>query len=222
MSNHFTYEIDERNIRIQLKDFALPVKEEDWRKFEEFSESQHNQTRENRLKSFNVNLNRNVVLPIAFGLIIILFSFLLVNFISIKSPKNTVNQKAQMQTGVTPDSKLTENKPVSLPAKQVSIPKVEDKSQDLAAISEIKKEEISAPISTTTQDQNLKTVAVTPSNMSTEVNTDNIVHTNASQETPVKKRSKRRSAEVIEAEQLQEIRPTVVSEERDIEEVRPD
>ena len=72
MSN-FTYEIDERNLRIQMKEFTVSVKEDAWLKFETFSDSMVNQQRENRLKNFNFSMNRSVVLPSVFGVIIILF-----------------------------------------------------------------------------------------------------------------------------------------------------
>ena len=94
MSN-FTYEIDERNLRIQLKEFVVPLKEDAWQKFETFSDSMVSQQRENRLKSFNFSLNRSVVLPSVFGIIIILFSFLLVNFVSIKNPVKESDQKVE-------------------------------------------------------------------------------------------------------------------------------
>ena len=99
MSN-FTYEIDERNLRIQMKEFIVPVKEDAWQKFETFSDSMVNKHRENRLKNFNFSLNRGVVLPSVFGVIIILFSFLLVNFVSIKNPSKVNDQKAEIKRAV--------------------------------------------------------------------------------------------------------------------------
>lgn len=95
MSNHFTYEIDERNLRMQLGDHVVPYKEEAWYKFESFSDSQIQSRRDNRMKGISITLNRNVVLPVVFGVIVILFSFLLVNFISIKNPKTNSDQKAE-------------------------------------------------------------------------------------------------------------------------------
>lgn len=84
---HFTYQIDEQSLRSQLKNLAVPFNEISWTKFENYSDAQaplHISSK--RFRDFQLNVNRNVVVPIVFGAVVISFSFLLFNFISIKNP----------------------------------------------------------------------------------------------------------------------------------------
>jgi len=208
MSN-FTYEIDERNLRLKMKEFTVPVKEEDWQKFETFSDTMISQSRENRMR-FNFSLNRNVVLPSVFGVIIILFSFLLVNFVSIKNPVRAVDQKSEELPVM----------PMQEPKIEQTVPRAEKaKVETPAAVTEtvvdIKPEEKAMMTALVTEPE----ITNTPS-IATSVETPSDI---ASQETEAKaKRREIRRAEALEAQKLLEIRPTPVSEERDAEEIRPD
>jgi len=89
MSSHFNYEIDERNLRVRLKDISLPYKEEAWIQFETYSDSCKQNNKANTLPRFQLNINRNVILPVIFGAVIILFSLLLFNFVSIKNTQSS-------------------------------------------------------------------------------------------------------------------------------------
>ena len=53
MSNHFTYEIDERKLRVKLKDLEYPLNEELWKKFEESVALQNKQNNSDFLKNVN-------------------------------------------------------------------------------------------------------------------------------------------------------------------------
>jgi len=208
MSN-FTYEIDERNLRLKMKEFTVPVKEEDWQKFETFSDTMISQSRENRMR-FNFSLNRNVVLPSVFGVIIILFSFLLVNFVSIKNPVRAVDQKSE-ELPVMPmqEPKIEQTVPRAEKAK------VETPAAVTETVADIKPEEKAMMTALVTEPE----ITNTPS-IATSVETPSDI---ASQETEAKaKRREIRRAEALEAQKLLEIRPTPVSEERDAEEIRPD
>jgi len=209
MSNHFTYEIDERNLRIQMKDFVVPVKEDAWQKFETFSDSMVSNSRENRLKNFNFSLNRSVVLPSVFGVIIILFSFLLVNFVSIKNPVKETEQKAEVKAEPIPTPEIK-------PEAKKIVPVVAEVKPDTLAkttpiVAETKVEEI--PIANTTVSNSETSTA--PIITSTETPGDV-----ASTEAKAKRKAKRR-AEAVESQKLLEIRPTPATDERDSE-IRPD
>lgn len=208
MSNHFTYEIDERNLRIQLKEFVLPVSEDAWQKFETFSDSMVSQQRENRYK-FNLNLNRNVVLPSVFGVIIILFSFLLVNFVSIKNPVKESAHKAEAAATPEPQPVVKEIKkeePKVVKASVVTAPAA-------APTQEIKPVEVPVAQTAPVVKEEAPVIA---SETLTDVASAEV---KAEAEAKAKRRAKRR-AEAIETQQLNEIRPTIVSEERDSE-IRP-
>lgn len=219
MSNHFTYEIDERNLRIQLKELEVPVKEDAWQKFEIFSDAQVSHHTNSALRNFNLNLNRNVVLPVVFGVIIILFSFLLVNFISIKNPKKENAQKAEISPVIKPEPQPLENKTAAAPLKTVPEMQPDTKNNEALNVAEVKitKEgavaDIPAPVSPQPQQTE-------PQIAGTEVAAETTSTADVKSETPVKKKRKRRSAEVIESDQLPDIRPSLISEEHE-EDIRP-
>lgn len=93
--SHFKYEIDERNIRLQLKEMEMPFSEEAWQKFENYSSSHTSSVGETSVKRFQFSLNRNVILPTVFGAIIVSFSLLLFNFVNIKNPNSVREARAE-------------------------------------------------------------------------------------------------------------------------------
>lgn len=121
MSSHFKYEIDERNLRLQLKENELSFTEEAWQKFESFAATQKSNGNEAIIKRFHISLNRNVVLPAVFAVVIIMFSLLLFNFINIKNPSKQSAEVASPQTqavNAEPDRK----KPVTPPVQAATLP----------------------------------------------------------------------------------------------------
>lgn len=108
MSNHFTYEIDERNVRVQLKGHKFETKEADWNRFQDqLSENISRRRGDVVADKFNITLNRNVVLPLIFGIIVITFSLLLVNFMSIKNNTNaTKGSPAMFDKKMNPESSV--------------------------------------------------------------------------------------------------------------------
>lgn len=124
MSSHFKYEIDERNLRLQLKENEFSFSEEAWQKFENYSASQKHTTNDAMIKRFQLSLNRNVVLPVVFASVIIMFSLLLFNFINIKNPKKeTVNATQTVKASV---EKPQVTKPVTPPTQVATTPVVKD------------------------------------------------------------------------------------------------
>lgn len=214
MSNHFTYEIDERNLRMQLGDHVIPYKEEAWHKFENFSDSQIQTRRDNRMKGISITLNRNVVLPVVFGVIVILFSFLLVNFISIKNPKSGPDQKAE--ASLIPAQKKPVKPEGKIPVNSQS-PVVEQKQHTPAVV----------PPAIETEQKTVNTAQV-PASVQNVVNTalqnssdsGTAINEEIKAEPVVKKKRRRSASEVVESEVLPEIRPTLITEERDLE-IRP-
>jgi hypothetical protein len=101
MSSHFNYEIDERNVRNQLKALEMPFKEEAWYSYEAYAKQVQSTHKSQLLPNFNFALNRNVVLPVVFGAIIVLFSFLLFNFINIKNTKTEKKEVVETKPAVT-------------------------------------------------------------------------------------------------------------------------
>jgi len=101
--SHFKYEINERNLRLQIRENKVPLNEDAWLKFENYSATQKNFQQENVMNRFKLSFNRNLVLPIVFGSVIALFSLLLFNFVNIKNPNpDTTIVKSEPTPIVTP------------------------------------------------------------------------------------------------------------------------
>lgn len=86
MMKHFTYEIDERSLRVKLRDLETPPKDGAWESFDEFSAAHSRRSAEAGARPM-LSLNRNVLMLGVFAAVIISFSLLLFNFISIKDPR---------------------------------------------------------------------------------------------------------------------------------------
>jgi hypothetical protein len=95
MSNHFTYEIDERNLKQKLKNFELEYKPEAWLKFQNQGLSQIKVKEPNAFTKAKVHFNKNLVLGLIFLLIIISITSVLFKIINIKNPinKNIISPK---------------------------------------------------------------------------------------------------------------------------------
>lgn len=118
MSSHFNYEIEERNMRNQLKELELTYKEEAWLNYEEYAKQFQSVNKTQLIPNFNFALNRTVILPVVFGGIIILFSFLLFNFINIKNSKATNSDVAAIKTNMD----AVAEKPKPEPKRVVAVP----------------------------------------------------------------------------------------------------
>jgi hypothetical protein len=89
MSSPFNYELDERTVRVKLKDLEVPYKEEAWMHFDTFCENCKKTVKAPIFPALSLNLSRNIILPIIFGSVILLFTVLLFNFVDIKkSPRS--------------------------------------------------------------------------------------------------------------------------------------
>lgn len=152
MSSHFNYEIDERSLRNRFKEHKIAFTENAWASFEEY-QSKNSKTKsfENPIK-LNLSINKNFIMPIVFGAIIIGFSLVLFNFINIKN-----------KPGTTQNAVVINNAPIKKPQPKPEIKKV------IPVIDTIKKQDtltINTPsitsIITPTIAPETKTVAVTP------------------------------------------------------------
>ncbi|MBA3662955.1 MAG: hypothetical protein H0W61_01935 [Bacteroidetes bacterium] len=148
MSSHFNYEIDERNMRERLRNMTVSYKEEAWAQFEEFSNLNRATHRTSSLPSFHFNINRTLILPFVFGGVIILFSLLLFNFISINNKKITevvkkelVNPKPQPKKEIAVKSiplPVAEHKKDLVAPKNPTVATVINKISTAPSVAEIK------------------------------------------------------------------------------------
>ncbi len=127
MSNHFTYEIDERNLKQKLKNFELEYKPEAWLKFQNQGLSQIKVKEHNAFIKVKVHFNKNLVFGLIFLLIIISISSVLFKIIKIKNPIN---------------KNIISPKPIEISKKQNKIisPEIKSKIELKPLISKVKKD----------------------------------------------------------------------------------
>lgn len=86
MSSQFSYELDERQIRLAMQDAELDYNEAMWTKFEAMAtpESKSSIAIGNFVSSFNVNISRSVIVPVLFVILISGLSAMLFSFVDFK------------------------------------------------------------------------------------------------------------------------------------------
>lgn len=221
MSSHFNYEIEERNMRKQLKELEVSYKEEAWLNYEVYAKQFHIDHKSHLIPNFNFSLNRTVILPVIFGGIIVLFSFLLFNFINIKNTSSPKTEISEVKSVVLP-GKIVKQLPT--PKKEiVAVIVKEDTAKLESAI--ITNSAIIVPV-TNTIDVVAKVGSVPSAslvaNKSIAANTvsQNIQITNAAPTftfEPKKKKRKKGKAEVLESIATPISLPTVTQEETEPE-----
>lgn len=230
MSNHFTYEIDERKLRVKLKDLEYPLNEELWKKFEESVASQNKQNNSDFLKNVQIPISRSIVLPLVFAGVVLLFSFLLYKFIDIKNEDVKPNTSVTQETIVTPAATNTQSVDISPQSKNAvnSVPKVEPKVSNANGTLQVNSPSttsVNASISrtpTTPITRQQDTQIVTNKKETKPVNTTSAtLNTNNTSslkpDSSVKKKTeKRRDAnDILETEITPDTRPTINLDERE-------
>lgn len=228
MSSHYTYEIDERKLRVKLKDIELANSDEAWRNFESYSQQQSKPQQGSSFQNLELPLNRNVIVPVIFGAIILLFSFLLFNFISIKKSPDTGSQNQASAPVVIPpsiqQSTLPEPAPVNMP--------VESQNKALKVNQPGLKQEEPRGGETETDKQANSTATVAAA-AKPAVNTQSVSNpaptntavtatvqaspspTAIAKTEPATKKKKAKRAEIVENDSTPEARPAVINDERD-------
>jgi hypothetical protein len=143
MSNQFSYELDERQIRIMLRDGEAENDSGAWNRFEQLVQPDVKTKQASFGRSFNLSISRSVLIPLVFviligGLSATLFSFVDFKKKDVKVVKNTPEQqstaiKASVQPASSRDQQAppavqvqpetqsaTPEKPLNTPTEQVS------------------------------------------------------------------------------------------------------
>lgn len=229
MSNHFTYEIDERKLRVKLKDLEFPLNEEMWRKFEETIASQNKQNNSDFLKNVQIPISRSVVLPLVFAGIVLLFSILLYKFIDIKNedakPDTSNTQETTLTSTVTNAPNLTTTpqpeKVVNVPQKVESVASITNNAIPVNSNSTATNvSTIKTPTSANIKQQDTQLVSnkkeTKPINTSTATLNSGNTGTIKPDSSVKKKTEKRRDAnDILETETAPDARPTINLDERE-------
>jgi H+/gluconate symporter-like permease len=219
MSSHFNYEIEERNMRNQLKALEMPFKEDAWYSYEAYAKQFQSTHKTQLLPNFNFAINRTVVLPIVFGAIIVLFSFLLFNFINIKNSK--AEKKEVVETKPAPTTTSTQKKePTS--KKEIAAPIV--KKEEASLTESITPTNSLATVAPNPVNTVAKTIPVVTNNtveVKTIISNTTVVEQNSQLArsatiytvAPKKKRRKKGNAEVLESIATPVSLPSLTQEE---------
>ncbi len=196
MSNPFKYEIDERHLRLRLKENELAFHEEAWQKFESFAASHNSLGAEIGVQRFRMPLNRNVVLPVVFASVITLFSLLLFNFINIKDSSKESAETTQNES-LPPEEPVRQTIPAVVPAPE---PKEEAETAAIPAeTKEVKTDEPKQEPTPSEENTERKALAQEPSGKKdTDVRPDsNSSLSNLIESAPSVKKRRRRAEPIV-------------------------
>jgi len=92
MNSQFSYDLDERRLKILLQDAELEFNEEAWQKFEKLKPLESKSTFENILPKINIGISRSIIVPIIFIVLIGGFSSLLFSFVDFKKKPEVITE----------------------------------------------------------------------------------------------------------------------------------
>ncbi len=92
MNSQFSYDLDERQLKILLQDAELEFSEEAWQKFEKLKPIESKSTFENILPKINIGISRSIIVPIIFIVLIGGFSSLLFSFVDFKKKPEVITE----------------------------------------------------------------------------------------------------------------------------------
>jgi len=92
MNSQFSYDLDERQLKILLQDAELEFSEEAWQKFEKLKPLESKSTFENILPKINIGISRSIIVPIIFIVLIGGFSSLLFSFVDFKKKPEVITE----------------------------------------------------------------------------------------------------------------------------------
>lgn len=211
MSNQFSYELDERQIRIMLRDGVMENDPSAWNRFEQLAQPDVKPKQASFSPRFNLSISRSVVVPLIFVVLIGGLSATLFSFVDFKKkdtrvtkaipeqkkPETPATVKAQL-TGISTASEKPAQAPatttiavstptaqqaVILPAEtKQAIQKAETKPAEAAPVKSPTPPVVTAANTTTSQQQPLVKKKKQKKVVSEEIPTINTSSTNLNQE----------------------------------------
>ena len=103
MSSQFSYELDERQIRMKMQDAELDYNDALWNKFDELSVTQSKASANvaNLIPKFNLSISRSIIVPVIFIVLIGGLSAMLFSFVDFKK-KESIEQEIPYVAKVEP------------------------------------------------------------------------------------------------------------------------
>ena len=136
MSSQFSYELDERQIRLMMQDAELDYNEAMWHKFEEMSVTKASSSSSigNYIPTVNFGISRSIIVPVIFivligGLSAMLFSF--VDFKKKEAIEKEIPYVAKVEPVIKPEvssKPIIKPKPIATPSITAAKPILVDTS----------------------------------------------------------------------------------------------
>jgi len=123
MNSQFSYDLDERQLKILLQDAELEFSEEAWQKFEKLKPLESKSTFENIMPKINIGISRSIIVPIIFIALIGGFSSLLFSFVDFKKKPEVITETPMIvKPSIKPKIKLIVpiKKNIPLPKETIS------------------------------------------------------------------------------------------------------
>jgi hypothetical protein len=118
MSNQFSYELDERQIKIMMQDVELEHCEQAWQKFDELSSVDRTNNMKFTIPNIHFGISRSIVIPIFFIILIAGLSSILFSFVDFKKKPEVIKEIPYQ----APSKKnITVTKPIIAPVVKATI-----------------------------------------------------------------------------------------------------
>ncbi len=212
MSNQFSYELDERQIKLMMHDAELDTNDLAWQRFEKSSYSEQKSVFSNySMPKINVSISRSFIIPIVFVSLIGGLSVILFSFVDFKKSDEILTEKPLIPNAN--NVKLTTEK-VDAPSKKTEVISA-TKKVDAAVLNTVL---VTKPIQTTvainTLTINTITTVAKPNNTIAPVKSVSITAINTATVLPIKKKKhKKETYEELPIITSQQLNETVVEPE---------
>ncbi len=127
MSSQFSYELDERQIRLMMQDAELDYNEAMWHKFDEMSVNQARTSSNigNYIPTINFGISRSIIVPVIFIVLIGGLSAMLFSFVDFKK-KEAMDKEIPYVAKIEPTKQpKVSSKPI-ITTKSVTTPSIAD------------------------------------------------------------------------------------------------
>ncbi len=122
MSNQFSYELDERQIKIMMQDVELEHCEQAWQKFDELSSVDRTSNMKFTIPNIHLGISRSIVIPIFFIILIAGLSSILFSFVDFKKKPEVIKEIPYQ----APSKKnIPVTKPIIAPVAKATVPVVD-------------------------------------------------------------------------------------------------
>ncbi|MES2131161.1 MAG: hypothetical protein V4506_02360 [Bacteroidota bacterium] len=134
MSNQFSYELDERQIRLMLQDGELEYDSSAWNRFEQAVQPEFKPQTASLVSKLNLSISRSVIVPGTFILLIGGLSAMLFSFVDFKKKDQAITKPIVQAADNQLPVKTAVTKQTAIPAKKETVTLSANEQEHKAAI----------------------------------------------------------------------------------------